>query len=237
MSHGTLRICYGGTFDPVHNGHLAIARAARDQLQADVALLPAHDPPHKAATRADAGQRAAMLALAVDGEAGLSVDRRELARSGPSYTVDTLAELRDELGERASIAWLIGADSLLQLDTWHDWRRLFALAHLVVVQRPGADIDADRLRAQAPRVHAEVAARWQPADALHASASGGIALLPLPGLRPESSTALRRRIAAGEPWRDWVPPRVADYIDRHGLYRDPAAILPPNSPSPAEPRP
>lgn len=228
MSGGPLRICYGGTFDPVHHGHLAIARAARDQLQAEVALLPAHDPPHKAATRADAGQRATMLALAVAGEPGLSVDRRELARSGPSYTVDTLAELRGELGERAPIAWLIGADSLLQLDTWHHWRRLFALAHLVVVQRPGVDIAPERLRDAAPQVHAEVAARWQSADALHASAAGGIALLRLPGLRAESSTELRRRIAAGEPWRDWVPPAVAAYIDRHGLYRDPAAILPPN---------
>src|SRR5690606_35823375 len=97
----SLLVCYGGTFDPVHNGHLAVARSARDALRAEVALLPAHDPPHKGPTRADAQQRAAMLELAVAGESGLHVDRRELLREGPSYTVDTLGELREELGADA----------------------------------------------------------------------------------------------------------------------------------------
>jgi nicotinate-nucleotide adenylyltransferase len=169
-----------------------------------------------------------MLELAVADEAGLSVDRRELQRGGPSYTVDTLTELRGELGNAQPIAWLIGADSLLQLHTWHRWRHLFALAHVLVVQRPGMDTDAASMRALAPIVDAEIASRWMRADALHTRAAGGIALLHLPQLRPESSTELRRRIPAGEPWQCWVPPAVAAYIDRHGLYRDPAAILPPN---------
>ena len=99
-----LRVCYGGTFDPVHDGHLAIARAARDMLDADVSLLPARDPPHKAETRADAAQRAAMLALAIAGEQGLALDLRELGREGPSYTVDTLSGLRAELGDAVPIA-------------------------------------------------------------------------------------------------------------------------------------
>ena len=120
-----LRVFYGGSFDPVHNGHLAIARAARDALHAEVALLPARDPPHKAATHADAEQRAQLLELAIEGEPGLHVDRRELQRAGPSYTVDTLAGLRAELGGAAPLAWLIGADSLLQLHTWHRWREVF----------------------------------------------------------------------------------------------------------------
>ena len=120
-----LRICYGGSFDPVHNGHLAVARAARDVFAADVWMLPAGDPPHKATTHADAEQRAAMLALALANEAGIALDRRELQRAGPSYTVDTLRELRSEWGPHAPIAWLIGADSLLQLHTWHRWRELF----------------------------------------------------------------------------------------------------------------
>src|SRR5688572_722316 len=96
-----LVLCYGGTFDPVHTGHLAIARAVRDALHADVHLLPAADPPHKGATHADAAQRARMLELAVgdrhtDDGRGLVVDRRELQRAGPSYTIDTLHELRAE---------------------------------------------------------------------------------------------------------------------------------------------
>ncbi len=228
MSVRKLLVCYGGTFDPVHNGHLAVARAARDGLGAEVALLPAHDPPHKGPTRADAMQRADMLELAVAGEAGLSVDRRELRRDGPSYTFDTLGELRAEHGEAAPIAWLVGADSLLQLHAWHRWRELFDRAHIVAVQRPGSQVDAARLRQQAPEVLAEIAGRWLPPADLAAAANGGFALLPMPQLRPESSTELRRRIRTGGDWIGWVPPAVAAYIVREGLYRDPGDILVPS---------
>ena len=214
-----LRVLYGGTFDPVHDGHVAIARAARDALDADIALLPARDPPHKAATRADAGQRAAMLALAIEGEPRLAVDLRELGRDGPSYTVDTLAELRAVHGDDAPFAWLIGADSLRQLHTWSRWRRLFDLAHIVAVQRPDIAIDADALARAAPEVADEIRLRQLPPQALHGRAAGGFALLPLPELRPESSTDIRRRIRDGQPWRDRVPPAVAAFIDHHGLYR------------------
>jgi nicotinate-nucleotide adenylyltransferase len=227
----SLRVFYGGSFDPVHNGHLAIARAARDALHAEVALLPARDPPHKTITHADAEQRAQLLELAIEGEPGLQVDRRELHRAGPSYTFDTLAELRAELGAAAPLAWLIGADSLLQLHTWHRWRELFGLAHVVAVQRPGAQVDAARLRAEAPAVLEEIGQRWLPPEALADSPHGGFALLPLAELRPESSTELRRRIAAGEPWRDWVPERVAARIVQLNLYRDPAVILLASRPS------
>lgn len=226
MSTARLLVCYGGTFDPVHNGHLAVARTARDVLQADVALIPAHDPPHKGPTSADAAQRAEMLELAMAGEPGLRVDRRELRREGPSYTFDTLGELRRELGGEAPIAWLIGADSLLELHAWHRWRELFDRAHVVAVQRPGSEVDAGRLRAQAPQVLAEIGGRWLPPGDLAASAGGGFALLPMPGLRPESSTELRRRIREGGDWRDWVAPAVAAFIVRHGLYREPTDILP-----------
>ncbi len=215
-----LLVCYGGTFDPVHNGHLAVARAARDALQAEVALIPAHDPPHKGPTRADAAHRARMLELAIAEEAGLSVDRRELLRDGPSYSVDTLGELRAERGEAAPIAWLIGADSLLQLHTWHRWRELFDLAHVIAVQRPGSQVDGRRLGEQAPQVLAAIADRWLPPPALAGAASGGFALLPLPEPRPESSSELRLRIREGSEWRGWVPPAVADYIVLQGLYLD-----------------
>lgn len=225
MSASRLLVCYGGTFDPVHNGHLAVARAARDALDARVALIPAHDPPHKGATRADASQRAAMLELAIADQAGLAVDRRELLRAGPSYSFDTLGELRRELGERSPIAWLIGADSLLQLHTWHRWRQLFDRAHVLAVQRPGSEVDATLLRAQAPEVLAEIADRWLPPRDLVATASGGFALLPMPELHPESSTELRQRIREDADWRAWVPPAVAAYIDSEGLYRNPGAIL------------
>ncbi len=229
--HG-LRVYYGGTFDPVHNGHLAIARHVSELLDADVWLVPAHDPPHKGPTRADAAQRAAMLELAVADQPGLGVDRRELGRDGPSYTVDTLGELRAEIGESGPIAWLIGADSLLQLASWHRWRELFDHAHLIAVQRPGVPLDADVLRRRAPEVLEEISDRWLPPSALAASARGGFALVAMAELRPESSTELRRRIQAGEPWQDWVPPAVAAHITCHGLYREPVGILPAPSSSP-----
>jgi nicotinate-nucleotide adenylyltransferase len=220
-----VRICYGGTFDPVHNGHLAVARAARDAARAQVFLLPAADPPHKGPTHADAQQRARMLDLAIAGETGLKVDRRELRRQGPSYTIDTLLELRAELGDEVPIAWLIGGDSLNQLHTWHRWRELFEHAHILAVQRPGSHIDPDTLGRIAPAVQAEAAHRWRALGELAQAPFGGLAVLPLQELRPESSTELRRRIAAGDGdavdgagWRGWVPPSVAGYIDRHHLY-------------------
>lgn len=229
-----LRVYYGGTFDPVHNGHLAVACNARDALDASLWLVPVHDPPHKGATRADALQRAEMLDLAIVNQPRMAVDRRELGRSGPSYTIDTLGELRAELGDAAPIAWLIGADSLLQLASWHRWRELFERAHIVAVQRPGAEVDAALLRSCAPEVLAEIDQRWMPPSALGEAAHGGFALLPMPALRPESSTEVRRRIKTGTPWQDWVPSPVAAYIVRHGLYRETAGILsaPDSSPRP-----
>lgn len=230
-----LQVYYGGSFDPVHNGHLAIARTARDRLGAEVILVPARDPPHKPPTAADAAQRAEMLERAIAGEPGLRVDRRELARSGPSWTVDTLVELRAERGPKAPIAWLIGADSLRQLHTWSRWTRLFELAHIVAVARPGFDLQEAALRAEAPEVLAEIAPRRCDPTALAASPAGGFALLALPQLRPESSSELRRRIAKADPhWCDWLPPAVAALIVQQGLYGVSAAILPP-SPSSACP--
>ncbi|MBP6750924.1 MAG: nicotinate-nicotinamide nucleotide adenylyltransferase, partial [Xanthomonadaceae bacterium] len=126
-----LRLFYGGTFDPVHNGHLAIARAARDALGTSVWLMPAADPPHRDAPGASADQRAAMLDLAVEGQTGLRVDRRELERAtragdAPSYTIDTLRELRAKFGEQAPLAFLIGADSLHGFATWKEPEALLA---------------------------------------------------------------------------------------------------------------
>ena len=223
-------VFYGGTFDPVHEGHLAIARAARDALPAEVRLVPAADPPHKDATHADAAQRAAMLELAIDGAPGLCVDRRELERAGPSYSVDTLRGLREEQGDERPLVWLVGSDSLLQLDTWHRWRELFELAHVLAVQRPGAEVGRELLAERAPAVLAEVSGRWRGPGELSASPAGGFALLAPAVLRQESSTELRRRIRAGEPWRDWVPPQVADYIAANGLY---GGSAPPPGPHPA----
>ncbi|KAF1685429.1 nicotinic acid mononucleotide adenylyltransferase [Pseudoxanthomonas broegbernensis] len=210
-----LAIWYGGTFDPVHNGHLAIARAAADAFGVPVTLAPAADPPHRAATGAAAEPRARMLDLAVAGDARLRVDRRELRRPGPSWTVDTLRELRAERGGDVPLALLLGADSFRSLPTWRDWRRLPALAHFIVAERSAGGLDN-----LPPVLAAEFEGRWAQAPAdLAASAAGRVFRLRQP-LRGESATAVRRAIAADDPaWPAQMPAAVAGWIRAHGLYR------------------
>lgn len=214
-----LRIYYGGTFDPVHNGHLAIARAARDALNLPIRLLPAADPPHRPAPGASAEQRFRMLQLALADETGLLLDRHELERAArhpqrPSYTVDTLAELRQAFGPETPLAWLVGADSLLSLATWHRWQDLFGLAHFIVAERPGSSLPqvVEGLLGQA------LDGRWtdQPQD-LEDAAAGHVLRLHQP-LRSESASEVRARIAADGPWQPLVPPAVVGYIAEHRLY-------------------
>ena len=143
-----LLVLYGGTFDPVHNGHLAIARAAREALGVDIHLVPAADPPHRPPPGAAAEDRVAMLHLALADQPGLQPDLRELERHAidatrRSYSVDTLRELRAERGAAAPIALLVGADSFVGLPTWKCWRELFDLAHFVVASRAGSPLDGD----------------------------------------------------------------------------------------------
>ena len=184
-----------------------------------VSLVPAADPPHRLPPGASVEQRATMLDLAISGDARLTMDRRELHRHGPSFTVDTLEEVRGELGPSASIIWVLGIDSLGQLDTWHDWRRIFSLTHVLGVERPRTGIEKSWLQRRAPDVYAEVAPRWREISELAGHPSGYYAALPMRPLRTESATDVRQRIAAGQPWADRVPTAVAQYIRDAGLYR------------------
>ncbi|MGH8031533.1 MAG: nicotinate-nucleotide adenylyltransferase [Luteimonas sp.] len=211
----TLQLFYGGTFDPVHFGHLAIARAAHAALHCSVRLMPTADPPHRAPPGADAAQRAAMLDLAIAGEHGLCVDRRELDRGGRSYTIDTLHALRAELGATAPLALLVGADSFLGLPSWKHWRQLFELTHFVVAERPGSPIDH-----ALPTALADAAAgRWSDhVDALAATPAGALLRLQQP-LHAVSASDVRRRIADDRDWRSLLTAPVADYIAANRLYR------------------
>jgi nicotinate-nucleotide adenylyltransferase len=211
-------LMFGGTFDPVHLGHLQIARTVARRLGARVHLVPAADPPHRARPGASAEQRARMLDIAVAGDPLLRVDRRELRRHRPSYTVDTLAEVREELGEGACVVWVLGIDSVAQLDQWHHWRRLLALANLLGVQRPQTRVGPDWLAARAPEVTAELAPRWTRPERLAGQAAGAYAALALRPLRGESATEVRARIAAGRPWHALLPPGVPAFIESTGLY-------------------
>ena len=214
-----LRVLYGGTFDPVHLGHVAVACAARDALDATVAFMPAADPPHRAPPGAPATDRAAMLELAVAGEPGLAVDLRELEREGRSWTVDTLHALRAEIGGDAPVALLVGADSFAALPTWKSWRELFDLAHFVVAGRGAGTADAGPGgAAPAPGLAEAVAGRIAGSpDGLRSAPAGRVLHLRQP-LFPHSASEVRARIAAGLPWEALVPAPVAAYVRAHRLY-------------------
>lgn len=209
----TLRILYGGTFDPVHAGHLAVATAARDTLDARVAFVPAADPPHRPPPGASAAHRAAMVALAIDGRPGLSLDECELRREGPSWTVLTLEQARAGAGPSAPLAWLVGADAFRGLPSWHRWETLFGLAHFIVAVRPG-----HALSPLPDALAAATAGRWtdSPADLARVPA-GRAFLLDMPP-HPASATALRDQLRRGDGAPGWLAPAVAAHIRAHGLY-------------------
>ena len=214
-----LLVFHGGTFDPVHCGHLAVAEAARDLLGTTVRLLPSADPPHRAPTGADATHRAAMLALAVAGRPGLQVDARELDRGVPTRTIDTLQSVRRERGADIPIAFVVGADSFRGLPDWKGWPALLDAAHWVVAGREGHPVDV----ALPPALATAVRHRWtDDADALRASRGGRLLRLDQP-LHPASASKVRALVAAGGPWQALVPAAVAAYIDHHRLYMDPGA--------------
>lgn len=216
-----LRAFYGGTFDPVHNGHIAIALAARDALASTIWLMPAADPPHRAPPGASADDRAAMLELAIQGHSGLRVDRRELQRDTPSYTIDTLRELRAKHGEDAPIAFVIGADSLHGFASWKEPEALISGAHWVVAERPGSALDEHL----PPEVARLAAGRWTFDPAPLRDSPGGRLLRLRQPLYAESATQIRRRIAAGETWHHLLPPAVGRYIGDHGLYGAAATVV------------
>ena len=203
-----LRLCYGGTFDPVHDGHIAVADFAQKTCDADVHFIPSADPPHRQRPSATARQRADMLEIAIADRPHFFLDLREMQRDKPSYTVDTLRELRDELGADQPIAWLIGADAFAQLHTWHEWESLFDLAHFVVAVRPGYSM-------QSPHFSINERLCDSP-ERLKERPSGRIFSLSCP-LRSESASAIRRALAAGMP-PIGLNPAVQAYILEHGLY-------------------
>jgi nicotinate-nucleotide adenylyltransferase len=207
----------GGTFDPPHVGHLALARAARDAWSLDeVRLVPTGRSWQKADAGATSAQRLAMTRLAlagIDPSEHLVVDDREVRRDGPTYTVDTLRELRAELGAEPMLVLVLGSDQLRNLHTWHRWRELFGLAHLVATQRERVALDG--LPAE---VGAELSSRG--ADALPDAPAGTIAFFRMPPVAV-SATALRAQLARGERPAGLSPPAVLDYIETNGLYRRP----------------
>ena len=193
----------GGTFDPIHMGHLLIAGAARERLHLDsVVFIPAGRPWLKA--RRDISgpdHRLAMVELAIRQEPGFSVSKIELDRPGPTYTVDTLEQMRDDLGPDSELFLILGMDSLTELGRWRAPGRIFELCTVVGVARPGHEnVSPSRI------------------DEIAAGASRSVQLLCGPRVSI-SGTEIRDRVATGQRLESWVPEAVEAYILEHGLYR------------------
>ncbi len=203
----------GGSFDPVHIGHLRIAIEVRDQLQVDeVRLIPCGQPPHRDPFIASASQRLQMLQLAVADEPALLVDDREIRHNRMSYTVDTLTDLRQEIGQQP-LCLIIGADAYQQLNSWHQWTRLLNLAHLIVVQRPGYTITTS----------AEVADYTtnrciKNAQQLTQQNAGSVYFLKAPPLEI-SSTRIKALLSDHKSIRYLVPESVFRWLQQHQIYQ------------------
>jgi nicotinate-nucleotide adenylyltransferase len=214
----------GGTFDPVHNAHLDLALLFLKKLDlASIHFLPAGSPWQKTSVGASAPQRVAMLKIALQ-ERGIAatIDERELRRAGPSYTVDSLREIRAELGWDAQVDLLIGADQLLRLHTWSRWQEIFTLANLAVGGRPHFALQPEALD---PAVSAEVGRRQVNSSELPAGLNapmGQIALIPA-DLGDTSSSAVRESLSHRdfESVRHLIPSKVLRYIRQNNLYAPP----------------
>ena len=209
---------FGGTFDPIHYGHLRLAQEAGDRLKlAQVRFVPAGTPPHRNAPGAAAAHRLAMVKLAVAGNPLFAVDERELTRAGPAYTVDTLTDLRAEVGAARPLVLLTGADAFLDLGTWSRWQRLFGLAHIVVAYRPGFPVDTWQSRMPVPLAREyETRLTRQPLS-VHFAPAGGICVLPIAEL-DIAATGIREAVRAGLSPRYLLPDSVLDYIGSEHLY-------------------
>ena len=197
----------GGTFDPIHYGHLVIAEEVRYVLHLDeMVFIPTGQPPHKPGRIVTKAQyRVAMLELAIASNAYFAISLIDVERSGPSYTVDTLRQLRKEWGTNTALYFVIGWDSLQELHTWHDSAGILEqLTYLVAVRRPGYVEEPgynELLEAQLPGIQQR------------------LLVIPVPQL-DISATDLRQRIAEGRPIKYQTPEAVEHYIAKHGLYRD-----------------
>ena len=206
-------ICvFGGTFDPVHFGHLRCALDVQQALDIQcVHLLPCRIPPHRPAPRLSSVQRLALLQLAIAGEPALDIDSRELQREGPSYMVDTLESLRAEHGDEP-LCLALGMDAFAGLDSWHRWRDIGRLCHLVLMQRPGNDWPRDGAVADWARQ-----ARVNEVAALKKQSAGCIASVAVTQLEI-SSTRIRALLAAGRSPRYLMPDAVLEHIQQENWY-------------------
>ena len=211
---------FGGTFDPIHIGHLRTAVELRKVLAlSEMRLVPSATPPHRTQPESSAEHRLAMLQIALGSESsapepGLIADDRELQREGPSYTWDTLKELRAEAGPNTPLCLCIGMDSLIDLNQWHRWQELTDMAHIVVAARPGWHLPKSGEVLDFVRAH-----RATDIEQVQSTPKGKILIMEMT-LLPVSATGIRQALQRGESIRYLVPEKVIDYIRQHQLYSD-----------------
>lgn len=204
---------FGGTFDPIHFGHLRLAEEMAESLSLErVLFVPAGQPPHRGEPRTAATHRLEMVRRAVRGNPRFAVDDREVAAAQPSYTIHTLSALRAELGNHVSLWLLLGGDAFLGLPTWHAWQRLFDLAHIAVATRPGGATQADE---PSPALQREIGPRL--GRVANTAPAGAVQMRPMTPLGI-SATAIRASLARRASARYLLPDAVLDYIHEHRLY-------------------
>jgi nicotinate-nucleotide adenylyltransferase len=221
MTRGSIGVL-GGTFNPIHVGHLRMAETLRDLFVFDrFVFIPSAIPPHKPLERLlPARDRCEMVRLATVDNPRFEVSDLELARSGASYSVQTIEALREAFGEATAIHFTMGDDAFAEIETWKDWRRIFTLADLIVVSRPGS---GKSFREQLLPVEAREAFCYSPEDDSYRHASGRKVFFRDVGALQVSSTAIREMVRAGRSIRYLVPDAVREYIERHRLYLEPDA--------------
>lgn len=203
-------VVLGGTFDPVHNGHIQTAKALADEMGYErITLMPCGQAYHKASHETAASQRWKMLELATQAEEQVTIDDRELRRSGPTYTVQTLMALRAELGPEAHLCWVMGQDAAAHLQKWHKWLQLFELANIIVVARPGE---------QWPSMQTWPATILKDKAQFKQQPNGAVFCLSLTPMAI-SSSLVRQKVKNEQSIDDLVPAQVVNWVKEHQLYR------------------
>ena len=203
----------GGTFDPIHYGHLRTALDVQQALSLDeVRFIPCGEPPHRNKPLAESLQRLSMVRAAIAGQAKFTVDDREIRRKGPSYMVDTLASLKQDFKDK-SLCLILGSDAFNGLDQWHQWQQVFDFANVVVMRRPVVDGQATLNK----RVFTQVKHRLLDKDALKKKHNGGVCFIPVTQL-DISATVIRQQWQQGRDIRFFLPDSVLTLIQQQNIY-------------------
>lgn len=206
----------GGTFNPIHYGHLRMAQELADSLGMDeVRFIPSANPPHKDSVTVSAEHRAAMVELAIADNPLFTLDKRELDREGASYTIDTLISLREELGNDTALCLMMGSDAFIKLNTWHRWQELLDYAHIILVQRPNQGKPQETLPESL-----QTLLRDHYAEDVSALREENAGLINMQAISAQdiSATGIRENLKHGRSVRYLLPDIIVEYISKHRLY-------------------